>query len=292
MKRNKIAFGCAAVLLALPVFGLLVFLAWQHLRPQPTPKTETWFTGVTYTRDVRTSPRDLVIHIVTIDLQAEGIRVLVTPGDPGADLPLAAQTTSDFLENYDLQLAVNGSPFEPWSSFSTLRYYPHKGDPVTPIGYAASEGAAYSEPHPDAPTLYIAQNNNARFNRPFGNVYNAISGTEMLLRNGKAATSDDRTVEPRTAIGLNRSGRMLVLVVVDGRQPGYSEGVTLAELAKILLFYEAFDAMNLDGGGSSALVKESGLGMADLINNPIDRSIPGWERVVGNHLGIFAKDIE
>lgn len=292
MPRKKFAFGCGAALLVLPVMVGLILLGWQFLRPQPSSVTETWFTGVRYVRDVRTNPRELVIHVVTIDLQAEGIRLLVTPGDPEADLPLSAQTTSRFLVSNDLQLAVNGSPFEPWSSFSTLNYYPHTGDRVAPIGLAASEGQAYSASHPDAPTLYFAQNNKARFNRPFANIYNALSGTEMLVENGKITSGADSALQPRTAIGLNRSERLLILVVVDGRQPGYSEGVTLAELAEILIFYEAYDAMNLDGGGSSTLVREGTLGGADLVNNPIDRSLPGWERVVGNHLGIFAKDNE
>jgi hypothetical protein len=292
MNKRKWIFGCAAVLIALPILVTTLFVGWQFARPQPAPKTETWFNGVEYTRDVRTSPRELVIHTIIVDLQAEGIRLLITPGDSDAELPLNGLTTSDFLKNFDLQIAINGSPFEPWSTLSKLSYYPHKGDPVDVIGYAASEGTVYAEPHPDAPTLYISSNNKARFNRPFKNIFNAISGTEMLVRNGKIVSSDNGVPQPRTAVGLSESEKQLIIIVVDGRQPGYSEGVTLKELAELMLFYGAYDAMNLDGGGSSALVREGLLGSADVINNPIDRGIPGWERVVGNHLGIFAKETQ
>lgn len=76
--------------------------------------------------------------------------------------------------------------------------------------------------------------------------------------------------------------------VVDGRQPNYSEGVTLEELALLLREYGAHDAMNLDGGGSTTLVMEGDNGQPVLLNSPIDSRIPGRERAVANHLGIFA----
>jgi hypothetical protein len=45
----------------------------------------------------------------------------------------------------------------------------------------------------------------------------------------------------------------------------------------------------MDGGGSSTLVFEGLFGTSKVVNSPIHGSIPGWERPVGNHLGIFAK---
>lgn len=58
--------------------------------------------------------------------------------------------------------------------------------------------------------------------------------------------------QPRTIAGIDRSGRLL-LVTVDGRQPGVSEGLTLAEEADLMKSLDAEDAMNLDGGGSTAI---------------------------------------
>ena len=84
----------------------------------------------------------------------------------------------------------------------------------------------------------------------------------------------------------------LILVVVDGRQPGYSEGVTLQELADIIIFHGGHNAINLDGGGSSTMVVEGPLGGAKVINSPINGQIPGRERPVGNHLGIYAKPLK
>lgn len=58
--------------------------------------------------------------------------------------------------------------------------------------------------------------------------------------------------QPRTMAGIDRRGRLL-LVTVDGRQPGVSEGLTLEEEADLMKSLGAEDAMNLDGGGSTAM---------------------------------------
>jgi exopolysaccharide biosynthesis protein len=55
-------------------------------------------------------------------------------------------------------------------------------------------------------------------------------------------------------------------VVVDGRQPNYSEGVSLVELAEILRHHGAYTALNLDGGGSSALVVAGPHGNPQVLN--------------------------
>ena len=67
---------------------------------------------------------------------------------------------------------------------------------------------------------------------------------------------NDEELDPRTAIGINRNGRYLYVVVVDGRQPFYSSGATFQELAEIFKAQGAYFAMAMDGGGSSTLVVE------------------------------------
>jgi exopolysaccharide biosynthesis protein len=81
---------------------------------------------------------------------------------------------------------------------------------------------------------------------------------------------------PRTAIGWN--GRRLFLVVVDGRQPPWSDGMTLDEMTWLFQRLRATDALNLDGGGSSALVLNG-----RVVNRPSDRE---GERAVGNALAL------
>ena len=83
--------------------------------------------------------------------------------------------------------------------------------------------------------------------------------------------------QPRTLAGVRADGRLL-LVTVDGRRPGWSVGVTLPEAARVMRSLGARDALNLDGGGSSAMVVRG-----ELVSRPSDRS---GERAVSD--GIFA----
>lgn len=254
------------------------------------------FEGISYIREVRNTPRELVIHIVTINLKINGLEFLVTPGKPDQEYPLKARTTAQFLDEFNLNLAVNGDGFTPWKSNGPLDYYPHRGDPVTPTGLASSRGVLYSQNKNNQPVLYISQNNKAQFNSPIGKIYNAISGNTMLVKGGKlaaeilnASTNDASLPNPRTSIGLDQHGKKLIIVVVDGRQPGYSLGVTLTELAMLLQEFGAYNAMNLDGGGSSTLVITNKNGDITLMNSPIDNNIPGHERPIANHLGVSIK---
>ena len=111
----------------------------------------------------------------------------------------------------------------------------------------------------------------------------------IVLKGDIAPDLDDGGVEPRTAIGMNRNGRYLYLIVVDGRQPFYSSGATFTELAKVLIDQGAYIAMSLDGGGSSTMVIEGEEGEPVILNSPIDNYIPGRERPVANHLGIYIR---
>ncbi len=280
--------GCCVALALAALAGSLLWWFWPRLRPQPRPvERQTLFRGVVYTRRVSRSPRPLVVHIVRVDTKAEGIAFLVTPGDPQSDLPLRARTTSQFAREFGVQIAVNGDGFTPWGGRGFWDEYPRPGDRVAPIGFAASQGVVYSQDTDSEPTLYIGRNNQISFERPVGGIYNALSGNAWLVRRGKAAALEAGEPAPRTAAGLSKNGRYLYLVVVDGRQPGYSEGLTLPELAALLVELGAATAINLDGGGSSTLARAGRLGPA-VLNSPVHRGRPGRERPVGNHLGVFA----
>lgn len=124
----------------------------------------------------------------------------------------------------------------------------------------------------------------------------AVGGRPVLARDsvisdgvdteGQASFATAR--HPRTAVGIANGGRRLLLVVVDGRQAGYSDGMTLRELATLMLALGAPEALNLDGGGSTALVyaDPDSVGMMRLANHPSDAT---GERAVGNALAIVRR---
>jgi hypothetical protein len=91
-------------------------------------------------------------------------------------------------------------------------------------------------------------------------------------------------------LGLDTRRRLAWLVTVDGRQPGFSEGASLDELADIFISLGARDAINLDGGGSTTMVVESANGHL-VLNRPILTGVPGRERPSANHLGVRARPI-
>jgi hypothetical protein len=274
------------ILISLACIGspLLYYLG----RPLPVNLQTEPFQGVKYYRRVHFTPYPMVAHIVVVDLQASGISLLVTSADKTEELPLKAQTTSQFASSTGVQIAINGDGFSPWWARGPFDYYPHSGDRVASTGYAKSEGSAYGQP--SGPTIYFSKSNDASFTLGDINPYNAISGNNMIVRDGvEIADLDNSYAAPRTALGLDRTGTHLILFVADGRQPFYSKGATLHEMAQLMIYYGAVNAMNLDGGGSSTLVMRNTLGIVEVVNSPIQTGIPGRERPVGNHLGVFAQ---
>jgi hypothetical protein len=265
---------------------------WFNHRTRPAPITEALFVGVTHTRTLRDAPRPVIIDLVTVDVDAPGLGFFVTPGDPAAALPLAARTASEFLGEFHVQVAVNGDFFSPWHSSNPVDFYPHRGDPVAVDGYACSAGTCYGRvKNPAERTLRFSKGERPSFTSPLEEAWNAVSG-EPLIDEGEvriASFHDITKLHPRSAVGLDRLENRMFVVVIDGRQPGYSEGATLPELAAVLLAAGAWNAINLDGGGSTALVVEGASGGAVLLDSPIHTRIPGRERPVGNHLGIRAQ---
>lgn len=230
-------------------------------------------------------------HILTVDLTCKNMDLVVTPPDrPRRENPLDARTTSEFLEQENLTFAVNGDAFHPWHSSFLFDYYPHKGEPVTPYGISASEGETYGGDL--GIPLFFTYKNEATFSQPIGKVFNAISGTNWLIHGGVINEDlNDRTLAPRTAIGLDSSGNKLIIVVVDGRQPLYSNGATIAETAELMRLYGGEDAILMDGGGSTTLVmRDPETGKAKVLNSPIDLGIWGRERYIANHLGVKIGD--
>ncbi len=122
-------------------------------------------------------------------------------------------------------------------------------------------------------------------------ISDAIGGGPVLVRDGKAIFRSDEwfTVSqlaprgPRSAIGQRADGRIL-MVVVDGRQPGLSVGMTNFELALALARLGAVQAMAFDGGGSATIAFDG-----SVLNAPSDgRERPISTALMLQYYGVFA----
>jgi exopolysaccharide biosynthesis protein len=116
-----------------------------------------------------------------------------------------------------------------------------------------------------------------------------IGGNVGLVRNGhvkitaKLDGQDSVNMilrrHPRTLLGTTRNGS-LILATIDGRQPGVTVGASFIEAAQFMRWLGAKQAVNLDGGGSTAMVVGN-----KLVNRPSD----GVERGVGDALLVLPK---
>jgi hypothetical protein len=121
---------------------------------------------------------------------------------------------------------------------------------------------------------------------PWANVLEGVGGGPIVVREGKPVyrslegfTTDQLAYRhPRTGVGQTADGRIL-LVAVDGRQPGYSTGLTNFELALTMMRLGCVTASALDAGGSTTMAFDG-----KLLNRPSD---PGGERAVAEALTIF-----
>ncbi|MDX1805968.1 MAG: phosphodiester glycosidase family protein [Paenisporosarcina sp.] len=110
-----------------------------------------------------------------------------------------------------------------------------------------------------------------------------LASGPLLVQNGKSALTIDvnsprvRERNPRTAVATDATGSRAYFVTVDGRQPGYSQGMTLVEFSNYLVSIGAHNAINLDGGGSTTMItRRYGNTYPSLVNRPSD----GSERAV------------
>lgn len=121
---------------------------------------------------------------------------------------------------------------------------------------------------------------------PWSNVTEALGGGPIVVREGKPVfrsfegftSAQLAQRHPRSGVGQTADGR-IVLAAIDGRQPGYSTGLTNFELALAMMRLGCVTASALDGGGSTTMAFDG-----KLLNRPSDR---GGERAVAEALTLF-----
>jgi hypothetical protein len=230
-----------------------------------------------------------------VDLTDPDIVLFTTPHCGDCGMETLSENTSHFLEQYQLQAAINGGFYNTSGSGGESPL----GSPDLVRGLAISLGTIVS-PADNATydaTMMFSSNNTPFYvpaNAPPGTntsgMFTAISGDHPLLRNGvnfTNATPND--LDPRTALGVSADRRYLYLLTIDGRQPGWSDGADFYATAEWLKRFGASDGINLDGGGSTTMV------MADCVGSPVRLNRPSYvaayerERYVGHNFGVYAK---
>lgn len=259
------------------------------------------FAGITYFQLVHDDP-PLREYWVKVDLTNPRIHLRVAAGGPAPEADVGQLEpwdctlcpVSQIAQREHFDVAVNGSFFVPkdaiWIFLRKLPYF--KGNWAREIGWAISDGRYLSQrpQNTNNPRLIVMRDGRVRieFEQKMSfDAWQAVSGL-AVLQDGRI-TCGVGPAAPRTAVGLDESGKTMVLYVCDGRRPSVSVGLSMRQLGERMRELGCADALNLDSGGSSTLVIRHG-DSYPVINIPSDGHdfwIPlSVERPVANALGI------
>lgn len=244
-----------ALLLTLLFVTVTARAEWQRVSP-----------GVDYQRITRGT---IDAHVARVDLRNSKLRVIASEkSDRGL-------TVSEFAKKRHAIIAVNADYFD---------------EQQRPLGLSAGACGVWTKGQKLARRqglvgvgrrrAEIQQNTMTKKRWMSG----AVSGWPLINKGCAPLTtlpgSDHFTLapHPRTAVGLSKDRKTMYIVVADGRREGVP-GMTLPELAAFMDELGACVAMNLDGGGSSAMWADGGI---------VNRVSDGVERKVGNHLAVIA----
>jgi exopolysaccharide biosynthesis protein len=215
-----------------------------------------------------------VVYIARIDLRNPDAKIQVSPKKKGKYL------TSKFATDHKCLIAINGEAGESMALDCDLGEWSgnwvSKGKSVMMadtdkrpfMGFnKLNKGTYYEESFVD--TKYKSD------------YYNAIWGRFDILKKGKVLTHERDLPYARTVMGLSKDGTQLYLMIVDGKRPDHSVGLSYKDCAKMLKSLGAEDAMACDQGGSSCMYVRN---MGGIINRPADSE--GIERKVYSHFGV------
>jgi hypothetical protein len=283
-----------------PALVLWLALPWLGGGSAAADSLEAAPSPVSYQHIARHNP-NFSIHVVTIDLGDPRVSARVARGGPDPDGDGPWTTTllpvSEIAAREGFDIAINGDFFIAKSTHDIegpkTGYV--RGLFASPEGMAMTDGQLWHRGTNGHPYLGITTNHLARLfesgrTEPIAaGLCEIVAGGPMLVQDGKpleyrSAFATNR--HPRTAAGLNRAGSRLLLIVVDGRQPKLSIGMTLYELSQEMMRLGCASAINLDGGGSTALVyRDPATHALKVLNSPSDTR----ERPVADALGITVR---
>ena len=255
-----------------------------------------------------------VVNAMRVDLTDPDIHFITTPrcanyipdGSSTCGHETALLTTTNFLRNYNVQVAINANNFHDPCTADSPSYTLPEGTLVRVTGALMTTGQVVSvqEGNVDDSTFLLTSNNVPTFvatNWPpvsTSGAYTIFTGLYAVLVNGRNVASNYLSstdfvhgLNPRTGYGLSQDRHYLYLITIDGRQSGYSDGAYDWETAEWLKIVGAWNGANMDGGGSTCLVVEDSTGQPVELNHDSAAAANNIERTIGCQLGIFAKPV-
>ena len=264
-----------ATLLAVCLFAPRGVAEVSTTRPMP---------GIALERDIQTDP-PMRFYVVTVDLTNPRIHLKVSRAGDWQHLPrpweAALMPVSEMADRDGLSVAVNGNLFacHGFESILGIRIPYFRGNWARACGWAMSDGVLFSGSPMDRdwPSLVVNDRGNiaiGRFQRVPIDARQIVSGIWQIVTDGRitVGSGSARSTElaPHTAAGIDRDGKSLILLVVDGRRPAHSAGMSWQQISREMIARGAWNALLLDGGGSSTLVMRNQQGKADVVNLPSD----------------------
>ena len=299
-------------LLALVAFGGSVLADERVSQP---------YVGITYIDRTEASPRAVHMHIVRIDLTAPGLRFKLSP--PSGAREVVRQTTLEYLKQERAQVAVNAHFFLPYPSndadvwlvgiaASEGRVYSAFEIPKQDYALVANAPGLNVDRANHASIVHRAspRRDGRRVLEPV-RLWTTLAGSAQIVTGGVKtvpAYADSQhvgaplrpggpdnysnthswydAVNARTAIGLSRDGRTMTVFTVD--RTANSRGMQVGEVADLLMRdYGVWDALNLDGGGSTSLAMQDPVTREPSLITASSDNPAG--RAVGSSLAVFAR---
>lgn len=222
--------------------------------------------GMDYAADGRV----MRCYAVRVNLRNPDVATIVSPGNGTLPLDATLESTYNFVYRWGgpCKVGVNAN------------FWVVGGSNVDVIGLVISGSNIVSNGSGNSGQYRFTQDKVLSLvftqETPAG-IWNAVCGGNELLRNGVNVATDP-AINPYTCMGITQDGKQAILLVIDGRQAGWSIGCTQPEAAAWLYSFGAWNGVMMDGGGSTCMVRHD----IGIVNRPCY----GYSREVSTNLGI------
>ncbi len=223
-------------------------------------ESETLGSGVTYSHILYNDKNGAPVHAFLCEFDPKLASVYIGTPDDGYESVKVRATIPEMIDSANRNgkkviAAVNADFFDMFGDYH-------------PSGLCVKNGRVVANENSERPFIGVKQDgthilSDIRASKDImSQLSQAAAGKYTVLRNGEI--SEYAPLEPfsfvrhpRTCVGIKPDGKVLILVV-DGRIPEYSNGASLVDLVRLMQSYGAESALNLDGGGSSAMYTRNG----------------------------------